>query len=183
MENTELLKYAAVLASLLGGGTMGAFIAHRFTLRRNKIPTIGIQQSISCVFAPEISVKPKITFTIGGAEFHFENLYIVEIEIQNEGNNDYLEFDLKLTLSPFAKIVYIDCKGQYASHEITVKQKIEFASPSTTADLSLNPFNRKNAFHTTVYVTCEGNKELTRKDVKYSSKISANFNAVESIFY
>jgi hypothetical protein len=182
MFNPDWLKYGGtILVSLIGGGAMGAVLTNWFTNKRNKIPTIGIQQSISCVFASEISVKPKITFTTEGVEFHFENLYIIETQIQNEGNNDYPDFDLKLTLSPFAKLVYVDCKSQDASHEITLKEKIEFASPSMIADLSLNPFNRKNTFHITGYATCEDNKGLTKKDIKYSSKISANFKAVEAI--
>ena len=102
--NTDWLKYGvAILVSLLSGGAMGAILNNWFTNRRNRIPTIGILQSISCVFAPAISVKPKITFVNGGTEFKFENLYIVESQIRNESNTDYTEFDLKLTLCPFAK--------------------------------------------------------------------------------
>lgn len=180
--NTDWLKFVIpVLVSLLGGGAVGAVLTNWFTNRRNKIPAIGILQSINCVFAPAISIKPKITFSANGSEFHFENLYIIEIEIQNDGNSDYAEFDLKVTLSSFAKIVYVDCKGQDTSHDITLKNKIDFSSPSTYADFSLNPFNRKNIYYISAYATCDENKELTRRDIKYSSKVSANFNAVEPV--
>ena len=180
--NSDWLKYGGtILVSLFSGGAMGAILSNWFTNKRNKIPTIGILQSISCVFAPAISVKPKITFTNGSTEFHFENLYIVETQIRNEGNTDFSNFDLKLTLSPFAKIVYLDCKGQDTSHEAVLKEKIEFASPSMIADLFLNPFNRNNTFHITIYATCESNQPLTKRDIKYSSKTSVNFNAVEAI--
>ncbi|MEI9943614.1 MAG: hypothetical protein WDN26_05280 [Chitinophagaceae bacterium] len=182
MSSTDWLKYGStILVSFLSGGAMGAILTNWFTNRRNRIPTIEIQQSISCVFAPVISVKPKITFSRGGVESHFENLYIIETQIHNKGNNDYPDFDLKLTLSPFAKIVYLECKGQDTSHEVILKEKIEFASPSMIADLSLTPFNRKNIFHITAYATCEGKQGLTKKDIKYSSKLSANFIAAETV--
>ncbi|MDP9080955.1 MAG: hypothetical protein M3O71_26355 [Bacteroidota bacterium] len=126
-------------------------------------------------------IKPKITFSTDNTEYHFENLYIVEIEVKNDSSQDYSIFDLKMAVSAFAKIIYMDCNGQDASHEIILKDKIGFEKPCQIADIALNPFNRRNSYHISVYVTCNEGSELTKNDIKYSSKIPAIFSAVEPV--
>ncbi len=180
----EWFKYGGtILASLIGGGAMGAFINNWLTQKREKekekVPIIGVSQSITCVFATAPVVEAKITFTSEGKEFHFDNLYIAEIKILNEANTDYSVFDLKITLPPFAEIVKIDCAGQDASHEIALKTKVAFDAHLSSVDLTLNPLNKKNIYHITAYVFCKNNNRLTKNDINYSSKTSAMFNEVE----
>jgi hypothetical protein len=181
MDNTTI-EVIKIGASLLGGGAIGAIINASVTSYRNRIQPIGKATRIETVFSNRNFFKnhlTKITFSGTTENFHFDNLYIVQIPILNEGNKDYSEFNFGITLPESVTAVNLKLKGKDRHHLIEAEQNIDFDSPSNTIDFKLKPFNRKDLYHITLFVTCVNNNIL--EGISFSSNMPVRFKDIAII--
>ena len=175
------LEWYKIIASLIGGGAIGAIITAIVTSYRNRIQPIGKSLKIETVFAPRKPIKDHlttITFSGKNETFHFDNLYLAQIVIQNEGNMDYTEFNFGLTLPNFGNAVNVKSNTQDRHHVVTFKQNIDFGTPSNIIDCTLKPFNRKDKYYISIYVTCSENKTL--HNIDFSSEMPIRFKEIET---
>lgn len=181
MDNNNIEWYK-LIATLIGGGAIGAIITAIVTKYRGRKQPIGKIIKIENVFAPGNLVSEhltKITFSGTTETFHYDNLYLVQVLIQNDGNKDFDEFTFGLTFPDFAKAIKVNAKGEDRHHAILSKEKIDFGSSSSIADFSLRPFNRHDKYQILIYATCDNNKTL--EEVKISSQMPVIFKDIEII--
>ncbi len=180
--NTAEIELVKISASLLGGGAIGAIITAIITNHRNRIQPIGKDVNIETVFSPGKIFKDhltKITFSGVDDNYHFDNLYLVRIEMINEGNKDYPEFNFGITLPDYAKAINIKSSGEDRHHTISVSQNIDFSSPTRIIDCNLTPFNRKDIYNISLFVTCTGNNVISNVDI--STDMPIRFKEIQII--
>lgn len=182
MENSQL-ELIKIGASLLGGGAIGAIITAFVTNHRNRIQPVGKTLRIETVFSPGKIFKDhltKITFSGATENYHFDNLYIVQMPIVNLGNKDYTEFNFGITLPQGAKAVNIKTKGSDRHHVIEVAQEIDFNTPKDIIDFTLKPFNRNDIYHVSLFITCLNNNN-NLENISFSSDMAVKFKEINVI--
>jgi hypothetical protein len=176
-ENLDLIK---ILASILGGGAIGAIITAVVTTRRNRIQPIGASVNLSESILPDNLVKDHVTkITISGAteSYHYDNLYLASIEVLNKGNKDYESFDFGITLPDGMSIINVAVKSADRHHSIQYCPQVSFNSKLNYIDLTLSPFNRKDKY--TISLTLTGTFTNVPNPILFSSKLPVKFVSVD----
>jgi len=180
--DSTLLDIIKIGSGFLGGGLAGAILNNIIANKKSRIQPIGKRVKISNVFTPNDLVYPhltKITFSDTTSEsYHFDNLTIAQVEIINSGNKDFDTFEFGLTLKKDTSIINIDVKGTDRHHIITNDPAIDFNNPSKIIDFKLTPFNRKDKYDITLFLTCNNNMI---GELKFSSKLPVKFVDPDSI--
>ena len=175
--NNETMEWVKIGASLLGGGAMGAFITTIVANRRNRIQPIGTNSKAVSLFKPADHINDIVSaITLSGStgEYRYDNLYLVQLELFNMGNKDYDNFKFGLTFKD-ASIVSLKGYGEDRHHSITLDQSINLDVPSSLADVTLTPFNRRDKYNLTLYVTQTTGGELMNFDI--SSPLPVKFTS------
>jgi hypothetical protein len=165
---------------ILGGGLAGAILNNIMAKRKNRIQPIIKKIQISNIFIPNELTSPhitKITFSDSKSQdFHFENLSIAQIEIKNNGNIDYEKFEFGITLVKFIAIINLKVSSANRHHSITFEPNINFNQKSNIVDFTLCPFNRKETYEITLFLTSDNKKNIDSTEIlKFSSKYPVKF--------
>src|SRR5436190_2227965 len=98
MADAETYK---ILASLLGGGAVGALITAGVTTYRSRPQPIAWRAELSPLFTPgSLGSNLKITVAMsdGGPETKCANLHLADLQLVNRGNKDFAKFAFGITL-------------------------------------------------------------------------------------
>lgn len=132
---------------------------------------IGIRQDIRQVVHPGMLVKPEIVFKSGSRDFRYENIFIIQSQLRNRTNCRHKEFHVNVCVEKASSnIVFASCRGHAAAHDGIIRQHIDFDNPAKVVDIDLNPFNWRDAYDLTLYVSCTSSQRITKDDIKYDSK-------------
>ena len=139
------VSWPTIIASLAGGGAMGAVLGAAATAIRARIQPVGYRAESSPLLRPisdGSNVRTKVTILHADQEFKFENLHLVEVQITNRGNLDRPSFPFGLTLPPGEHAVAVEPVTKDRHH--VVKQAVAVCpiEPQATLDFALEPFNR-----------------------------------------
>jgi hypothetical protein len=138
----ESLWWLPIAPGILGGGAMGAVITAVVTHFRNRIQPVGYQIQILPIFvgAGELgTLALRVIFTDEEkSSWAFDNLYVMQIDVENRGNQDKENFDFGITLSSDAKAIFVITTTQDRHHKV---QDLSKASPSKAYDFASGEIN------------------------------------------
>lgn len=171
------LDIIKISSGILGGGLAGAILNNLAAKRKARIQPIAKRVKISNIFIPSNLVDPHITkITFSGTtsqNYHFDNLTIAQIEIINSGNKDYESFEFGLSFEDGVSVINYSGKGIDRHHTISSEPNVDFSNPSQIIDLTLKPFNRKDKYEITLFLTNENLDEVG--EIKFSSGLPVKF--------
>src|ERR1700730_1698766 len=155
--------WIAPLATLIGGGAMGALLTAVFAARRTRMQPVGYRLELIPLFPRAAiggAIDAKIRLTQDSAGVDFDNLHIMEFEAVNRGNQDLHEFSFGLTMPKGASIAFVSTSGKDRHHSIVIKQNISPVNRSGVVDFTCNPFNRGDQYGSTLYVSLDNNQKF-----------------------
>ena len=100
----------------------------------------------------------------------------------NTGNKDIENFDFGITLDTEISIINVNVKGKDRHHTITYRPEISFNQKSNIIDFNLSPFNRKDTYEITLFLTSDNN--LSIEDVsklEFSSTLPVKFIEIDAL--
>ena len=144
-----------IVASLLGGGAVGAIITAVVTTFRGRRQPIGYRIDTIPVFQSTLgssAFKAVLTVDDNNTKSEFTNLYLAEIQLVNRGNKDYAKFAFGFTLEDGDRAVFVDVSTNDRFHKTTFTAQPTPSAPSAIIDAVLEPFNRGDAYSFKLYV-------------------------------
>lgn len=148
-------QYLPIIASLIGGGFAGAILTNIVSAYRSRRQPVGYRIDIDPILRPKpegTSLPARITIDHQGAQYVFNNLFIVRIDIANQGNKDYEEFSFGLTLAEKDMAVHVECVGGDRHHSVAPVAPITPASTTKELDFVCRPFNRGDTYTINVFL-------------------------------
>jgi len=156
------VQWYHIVAPLLGGGAMGAIINSVVASVRNRKQPVGRRIESIPVFKNtfgDSSLKALITISEGEVQHHYQNLFLIDIQIVNKGNCDFESFPFGITLIEGDQVVYVDYKSQDRHHDLRVSTTVSPSSPKNEIDFVLKPFNRRDFYSLKLYTFVLEGKE------------------------
>lgn len=148
-----------IVASLIGGGAVGAVITALLTTYRNRIQPVGRRIEILPLLTSSFSgsvLKPEVTVSDGVTAYKFGNLYVADVQIVNRGNKDHPAFSFGFTLANGDTAVHVEPYGLDRHHTATLIVPATPGKPATQLDFTLKPFNRGDSYTLKVFVVAGG---------------------------
>jgi hypothetical protein len=174
---TQLPVWVPIVASLIGGGAMGALITATITYYRNRRQPVGYKIE----FLPVLQKTPNFpslrailmdeTSSGSGPGHTVENLYLARITVINRGNQDMGEFKYGATLGGTDQAINVISETPDRHHVMTLETPVSLSQPSSIVDFTCRPFNRKEPYIANVYFTASG----IHSEIKLSSPHSTKF--------
>lgn len=161
-----------IVATLAGGGAMGAIINSLVANYRNKVQPIYCSKEYTSVFNhsflglskinSDLGVSAEVTISEinGNTNYSYENLSVIKLRLVNIGNKDMDEFKFGATLGEEDRVLYIDEKSSDRYHKIEVLTPTTFLKPKREIDFVLKPFNRKDEYNINLFVFSRDNKSI-----------------------
>jgi hypothetical protein len=174
---SQIPLWITVVASLIGGGAMGAIITAFVTNYRNRMQPIGYKSEKIEVFKKEAglsSLHARIMLTDERTTYNFDNLVIVRLTLTNKGNQDIAEFSFGMTLLKNDEAIRVQVETPDRHHIAEPIKAATFDSPTSEIDYKLKPFNRNDTYIFNLFITVESNEDANR-EVKLSSVHSVKF--------
>jgi hypothetical protein len=151
----ESIETYKIVASLIGGGAVGAIITALVGTYRNRIQPVGKRIEILPLLTSSFSgsaLKPEVTVSDGSTSFKFGNLYVADVQIVNRGNKDHSQFTFGITLADGDTAVHVEPYGLDRHHAASLPNPPSPGKPTSELDITLKPFNRGNSYTLRVFV-------------------------------
>ena len=177
----DATPYLPIVASLIGGGAVGAIITAFVTTFRNRKQPIGRRIDVSPVFTSGLSgptLTTRITISDGTKNYSFSNLYVADVQIVNQGNRDFDTFTFGLTLSQPDRAIYVEPYGLDRHHVVKAKSICGPDAPSDALDFELKPFNRGDSYPMKIFFTTS---DKGPQPIKLSSPEAIRFIEIQSL--
>ena len=160
----DQVNWIHVIASLIGGGAVGAIINTLVSSYRSRLQPVGHRLETLPVFIPQSGdtsgLTAKIMVMHGNMATTFNNLYLAEVQVINKGNRDLDEFKFGVTLGDEDKCIFITSSSPDRHHEVLQETEVSPQSPQGEVDFKLRPFNRRDSYFFKLYIVIpEGAKE------------------------
>lgn len=170
------VQWMPVLASLAGGGAVGAMITSLVTTYRNRVQPVRFHLEMKELFggvAAGPSATVQVMLSDKGAVQAFSNLHQLTLDIVNRGNIDRDRFKFSLSFPPGTKIVMLEASDSDRNHRFISRPDVSPVSPIDALDFEVQPFNRGDVYEITAYVADADN--MTASDVELSSPSPVRF--------
>lgn len=150
---TQIPLWIPVVASLIGGGAMGAVITALITWYRNRRQPVGYEVEMIHIFRRGKNFPRLARLVVAdhtGQEQTVDNLSLARIKLTNRGNQDIKEFTFGVTMEGNYRVVDLRMKEPDRHHvmKITIPNVNE---PIVNPDFTLEPFNRGDAYSADIY--------------------------------
>ncbi len=175
-QDNTLPSYIPIIASLIGGGLAGAILTNLITAYRSRIQPIGHRIDIDPILSPKpqsSSLAAKITLQHESRQHTFDNLFLIRLEIANQGNKDHDEFGFGLTLAAGDVAVYLEGTGADRHHSIAPTTPVVPSKPASELDFVCKPFNRGDSYTLSAFVVTSN--EAGPSTPRISSKLPVKF--------
>jgi hypothetical protein len=174
------LQVWQIAASLASGGAAGAVLTSIVSSYKNRIQPVGYRTEIIPLFRPASnpgSLEAKVMVKYDDCNCEYENLFFVELQVVNRGNQDLVEFPFGVTLRSGDEIVHAEGATPDRHHQIKESTAVSPLRPGSNIDFLVSPFNRGDSYHFRLYVSTRNNaKELG--PVKLGSPAPVRFVAM-----
>jgi hypothetical protein len=151
----EPIETYKIVASLIGGGAVGAIITAIVTSYRNRVQPVGRRIEILPLLtssSPGSTLKPEVTLSDGSTDYKFKNLFVADVQIVNRGNKDFPSFAFGMTLAAGDTVVHLEPYGADRHHVACVATAVSPGKPAQEVDVTLKPFNRGDSYSLKVFV-------------------------------
>src|SRR5215207_6212286 len=103
-----IISGIALIVGLVSGGAMGSIITLVATARKSRIQPVGYKIDMVPIMKQKdsTSLSTKVIVSRGTKEYSFKNLFLVNVEVVNKGNQDIKEFNYGITLGGADLIVH-----------------------------------------------------------------------------
>ncbi|MDT5158594.1 MAG: hypothetical protein QOH51_2951 [Acidobacteriota bacterium] len=157
---TQIPVWVPIVASLIGGGAMGALITAAITNYRNRRQPVGYRKEVIEVFKknPEFPSLQALLMvgddvTASRAGFTVNNLSVARYTFVNNGNQDISEFKFGVNLGEPNKAVDVKTEAPDRFHVLESLTPVSIDNQKTDLDFALKPFNRGDTYILNVYFT------------------------------
>lgn len=163
--------WAQALLTLVSGGAAGAVITAWIAIRRSRQQVVRYKIEVDSVFSSEPHsqvLKASATVVHDGDPYKFDELGLVRIEVNNDGNRDLESFAFGVTLDGGHEVILAQCSGEDRHHGLQeVAPKVSPGGPRKSVDFTAVPFNRRDHYSIRLYMRSNG--PIDRKQVQLSS--------------
>ena len=164
--------------TLIGGGAAGALINAFVSWRRNRSQPVGYRIEKKPLFqnlAANESLLFRVTALHQGMQFPVDNLYTVQVDIINRGNQDRPTFAFGITLPEGHQAIALESTGRDRHHLFEKQPDISPAAPIPELDFVVKPFNRGDEYSLRFYVTSSDIETDTESPILISSSEPVSF--------
>lgn len=126
-----VLVYSAIVAYL----NRKPVIAHRIDV----VPKFEDLYGLS-------GLQSQIVFAHAEKAYSYHHLHTVQVEVTNQSKYDFDEFEFGIKLPSDAGVVYIEAQSPDRHRVVKSLTSFGFDQPQSQIDLSLQPFNREDAY-------------------------------------
>lgn len=119
MANIHWYIILFIVITILGSGAIGAFIYAAISSYRNKKQAIASRVDVFPTFEDTFGasgLRNNITISDGQKEYQYEELQTIQIELLNQGQQDFDEFKFGIALSPGDVAVYVEAQSPDRHH-------------------------------------------------------------------
>ena len=177
MANLQWYTILLIVIILFSSGAIGAFIYAAISLYRNKKQVIASRVDVFPTFEDTFGasgLRTYITISDGQKEYQYEELQTVQIELLNQGKQDFNEFKFGIALSSGDVAVYVEAQSPDRHHQLEQVTPISFTEPKSEIDFILHSFNRKDSYLLRLLVVTS-EKSKPPGDIKFSSPEAIRF--------
>lgn len=179
--DTIVIVLAAGIA--LAGALAGALIQTAISNFRKQKEPIGRRVDTFPTFkdpAGPSSRRSQITLSDGQNSYKYEEVQLVQIQVNNQGDKDFDTFKFGITLSPGDVAIYIETDSPDRHHQVEQLTPLSFAEPKSEIDFVLSPFQKTETYSfRLLVVTSEMNKDPGK--IEFSSPESVRFVALPTL--
>lgn len=173
-----------VLAGIgLVGVVIGALIQTAIANFRKQKEPIGRRVDTFPMFKTPLGSanrRSQITLSDGQKEYKYEEVQLVQIQVNNQGNKNFETFKFGITLSDGDVAIFIESESPDRHHQVEELTSITFAEPKSEIDFILRPFQKTETYSfRLLVVTSEMNKDPGK--IEFSSPESVRFVALPTL--
>ena len=171
--------YTLLFATIIfaGGGVIGVLIYAAISAYLSRKAKIGCRVDTVPIFE-DISgasySRSQIEISNGSKAYSYDNLQVVQVQLQNQSRQDFDQLEFGITLSSDDVIVHIEVNSPDRHHVVKQIDSLSFAEPKSKIDLSLQPFNRDDLYTFRLLgITAEPCQALG--EINFSSPVAVRF--------
>lgn len=156
---SDTLETYKVVASLLGGGAVGAIITAVVASYRNRVQPVGKRLEVTPVFTSPTAgstLNPTISVSDGGVDHRLRNLFVADLQVVNRGNRDMASFSFGITLAAGDEAIHVESYGLDRHHVAHVTTPVSPGRKAGSVDLVLEPFNRGDSYPLKIMIVASG---------------------------
>lgn len=166
-----------IVIIIFGSSAIGALIYAAISTYQNKKQAIASRVDVFPAFADTFGAsgfRNHITISDGQKAYQYEELQTVQIELVNQGKQDFEQFKFGIALSAGDVAAYVEVRSPDRHHQLEQLTPITFTEPKSEIDFILRPFNRKDSYLLRLLViTSEKDKQPS--EIKFSSPEAIRF--------
>jgi hypothetical protein len=178
------MNWIPIIATLLGGGAMGALITLIATRFRNRRQPVVYKTEVIDIFKKISETQSFRAFLsrdndeLGvGDAIGVDNYSVARITLINKGNQDLAEFKFGITLKGTGEAIDVKTESPDRHHILTLLTPVDLLEPLKELDFIAQPFNRGEPYIVNVYFTYAE----TANEVQLSSPHSTRFIEAGSV--
>ena len=182
MPNISWDTLPIIAIASLSSAAIGALIQAAVSTYRNRKQPIGIRVDVYPKFDAPLgsSLGTQITFSDGQKDYKYDDLRLVGIRINNQGDQDFNPFKLGITLPDTHVGVYAETQSPDHQHQVQQLTPLTFAEPQSHIDFVLHPLNRGDAYSLRLLVLASG-EDSNLENTSFSSSQAIRFVNLPSI--
>jgi hypothetical protein len=169
------LLFATII--FLGGSAIGASMYAAISTYLNLKPKIGCRVDTAPIFedlAGTAHPQAQIEISQGDQTYNYAHLQIAQVQVQNQSQQDFDQFELGITLSSQDGVIHLEVQTPDRHHLVKQLDPSAFSVPKSQADLILQPFNRGDSYTLRLLnITTEANQRLG--EIAFSSPVAVRF--------
>ncbi len=171
--------YTLLFATIIftAGGVIGVLGYAAISGYLSRKPKIGCRVDTVPIFE-DISgashARSQLEISDGSKTYSYDNLQVVQLQVQNQSRQDFDQFEFGITLSSEDVVVHIEVNSPDRHHVVKHIDSLSFAEPKSKIDLDLQPFNRDDHYtFRLLIITAEPCQSLG--EINFSSSIAVRF--------
>lgn len=174
---THWLTISIVAIAIAIGGLIGAFLQATIAKAKNVKPAISRRIDVFDIFEDPIGTtrsRQQISLSDGEKNYQYDSLQIVQVQISNQGIQDFEKFQFSINLSEDDVALYIEAKSPDPDHRVEQITTITFNQPKSKLDFIVSPLNRGDAYYLRFFIVTPDGKNQPGK-IELSSPEAIRF--------
>lgn len=162
---------------------IGAIIQAAISAARNKKPAIGRRVDLSPTFEDTVGASREsnpLTISDGNTQYKYNQLHIAQIELANQGTQDFDKFELGIALDKDDVAVYVEAQLPSRHHHLEQLTSPTFDDPKSNLDFILHPLNRGDAYALRVLILTPEGKQKPG-EINFSSPLPVRFTDLSKV--